>query len=201
MKGLMFKAALFMLEDMKVVPTSLIFWDKKKHFEKLFTKKRFELTEKEAKFLAEYYAYNCEVKVAGEKALGHFLFYGCYSKYPLDKALKDYREYEGHKAKVHVIYGDNDWMDTGHAQDSAVKEDIVDSFLVFPDCSHQIFLTQPKILINELLAVSGREEKVGELGEQRRAKRVDLAELRQVDPLLREPTVYPFDIKKFHGPD
>lgn len=105
------------------------------------------MSEDEAKLFIEYFKLILNQAPCGEKALGSFLFYGCYSKNPLCDTLAKIRD---DICNVRIFYGDADWMDFEHAIEVNLRKIKYDIQIV-PNAGHQIILQNPNFLCKVML--------------------------------------------------
>lgn len=143
MKMVALNFSFYLMEDLQVSPFSLLFAKREQAIDSFFRHKRMGMSEQEITLFKKYYLSIIELPACGEKALGSFLFYGCYSKRPLSDVLKKMRD---DMCNVRIFYGDADWMDFEHAievnRDPKINYDIQ----IVPNSGHQILIQNPSYL-------------------------------------------------------
>ena len=142
------KFSFYLMEDLRVSPFHTMFLNRDQAIENFFRHERMGLSKTEVDLFCKYYKAILDLPACGEKALGTFLFYGCYSKKPLCTSLKKIRD---DICNVRIFYGDADWMDFEHAIEANVKENIKYDIQIVPNSGHQIILQNPLFLSNILL--------------------------------------------------
>lgn len=136
-KMLTIKFSFYLMEDLRLSPFHLMFINRDQMIENYFKHDRMNMSEEEAKLFIEYFKSILDLPACGERALGTFLFYGCYSKKPICDTLKKIRD---DICNVRIFYGDADWMDFEHAIEVNYKKKIRYDIQIVPNAGHQIIL-------------------------------------------------------------
>lgn len=146
-KMLTIKFSFYLMEDLRMSPFHLMFMNRDQALDNYFKNERMNMSEDEAKLFIEYFKLILNQAPCGEKALGSFLFYGCYSKNPLCDTLAKIRD---DICNVRIFYGDADWMDFEHAIEVNLRKIKYDIQIV-PNAGHQIILQNPNFLCKVML--------------------------------------------------
>lgn len=150
-KMLTIKFSFFVMEDLRMSPFHLAFMNRDGAIEKYFKGERMAMNTEESTLFIEYFKKIVDQSACGEKALGSFLYYGCYSKNPLSKLFKKIRD---DICNVRIFYGDADWMDFEHSIEVNILEKIKYDIQIVPNAGHQILLQNPsyltKVLVEDL---------------------------------------------------
>ena len=136
-KMLTIKFSFYLMEDLRLSPFHLVFINRDQAIENYFRHDRMNMSEEESRLFIEYFKSILELPACGERALGTFLFYGCYSKKPICDTLKKIRD---DICNVRIFYGDADWMDFEHAIEVNYKKKIRYDIQIVPNAGHQIIL-------------------------------------------------------------
>lgn len=118
------------------VPTFLRKWALKKYW----LNGRFKMTKAEAHLFYKIQFYFLELPQAGERCLGHLLYFGVSSKRPLIDVLLNMRD---HSKKVRMFFGENDWMDGHICQNNMIKNELEIPVHFISDSEHQLIFQNP----------------------------------------------------------
>lgn len=147
-KMLTIKFSFYLMEDLRLSPFHMMFINRDQAIMNYFKHDRMHMSDTECGLFTEYFKGILDLPACGEKALGTFLFYGCYSKRPLCETLKKIRD---DICNVRIFYGDADWMDFEHAIDCNERMHIRYDIQMVPNAGHQIILQNPQFLSRVLI--------------------------------------------------
>lgn len=100
---------------------------------------RIALTAKQANLMADLFIIIKSNIETSERCLGFLFYYGPYSKEPLMPIFTQYSM----KKRIHVFYGDIDWMDKERAMKMVKNLGIEVDIDIIDNCEHQINYQKP----------------------------------------------------------
>ena len=115
-------------------------WVKKWFFQKYWFRPRFKMQPRESFLFSEIFGYFMTLPQQGERCLGYLLHNGVKSTHPIIDVLV---QLNSQKDKIHIFFGDEDWMDSAHTEKSLTENNLDITIYIVPDSEHQLIFQNP----------------------------------------------------------